>query len=111
MRPRVRYCLPWPLALTLIACNPQAPIRVGFIGGLSDRVSDVGQAGHNGVLLAVEKANRNGGIQGRMIELVTRDDSNSRETAARAAQELVDARVDAVIGPFSMRSCKPTCRS
>ncbi len=82
-------------------CSPPPPIRVGFIGGLTDRNSDNGQSGLNAVTLAVEQFNRDGGVDGRRVELVARDDAQDKDTAARSAQELVDARVDAVIGPFT----------
>lgn len=85
----------------LLGCGPETPVRVGFIGGLSDRNSDVGQAGHNGVVLAVEQINRVGGIHGRQVELISRDDAQNRETAEKSAGELAAARVDAVIGPFT----------
>ncbi len=85
----------------LTACGPQAPLPVGFIGGLSDRNSDNGQSGQNGVILAVEQFNRAGGVDGRMVELISRDDAQDRETAARSARELVAAKVEAVIGPFT----------
>ncbi len=87
--------------LALVGCTPEAPIRLGFIGGLSDRNSDNGQSGQNGVILAVEQFNRNGGLNGRMVELISRDDAQNKDTAARSAQELVDAKVEAVIGPFT----------
>ena len=88
-------------ALLLGCSGSQEPIRVGFIGGLSDRNSDVGQAGQNGVTLAVEQVNRSGGINGRLIELVSRDDAQNKEIAAKSAAELVAAKVEAVIGPFT----------
>lgn len=85
----------------LAACSPPAPVHIGFIGGLTDRNADNGQAGLNGVILAVEQFNREGGVQGRMVELVVRDDAQNRDTAAQATQALVDAQVEAVIGPFT----------
>ena len=88
-------------SLALAACGAKEPIHIGFIGGLSDRNSDNGQSGHNGVILAVEQFNRAGGIDGHMIELVSRDDAQNRETAAKSAKELVAAGVEAVIGPFT----------
>lgn len=89
------------LALLLNACGQQEPLKIGFIGGLSDRNSDNGQSGLNGVMLAVEQFNRNGGIDGRLVELVARDDAQRRETAENSAKELVAAGVEAVIGPFT----------
>ena len=89
------------LALLLNACGQQEPLKIGFIGGLSDRNSDNGQSGLNGVMLAVEQFNRNGGIGGRLVELVARDDAQRRETAENSAKDLVAAGVEAVIGPFT----------
>lgn len=89
------------MCLLLAACSPPEPLKIGFVGGLSDRNSDVGQAGQNGVILAIEQVNRSGGINGRKLELVARDDAQDRETAARAAAELAAEKVEAVIGPFT----------
>lgn len=96
-----RLLLATAFAALLSGCGPQAPIVIGFIGGLSDRNSDTGRSGQNGVVLAVEQFNRAGGINGRMIELISRDDAQNKETAAKSANELVEARVEAVIGPFT----------
>jgi branched-chain amino acid transport system substrate-binding protein len=89
------------LSVAMIACSKPEPIQIGFIGGLSDRNSDNGQSGQNGVILAVEQFNRDGGLNGRAVELVSRDDAQDKQLAAKAAKELVDARVEAVIGPFT----------
>lgn len=89
-----------PLTL-LLGCQPPKPLTIGFVGSLSDRNSDTGQSGQNGVILAVEQFNRDGGVQGRRVELVSRDDAQDRAQAAKAAQELVAAQVEAVIGPFT----------
>ena len=83
-------------------CSPdKGPVRIGFIGGLTDRNADNGQAGLNGVILAVEEFNRAGGLNGRMVELISRDDAQNKETAAKSTRELVEAKVEAVIGPFT----------
>lgn len=89
------------LASMLTACGPQEPIRIGFIGGLSDRNSDNGQSGQRGVVLAIEQFNRSGGVDGRLVELISRDDAQNPEVAAKSARELVEAKVEAVIGPFT----------
>ena len=101
-RPRVFLAaVATTIAALLAGCGQQAPLKIGFIGGLSDRNSDNGQSGLNGVTLASEQFNRNGGIDGQLVELVARDDAQKRETAEKSAQELVDAKVEAVIGPFT----------
>lgn len=99
------YLAGWAMVLltgfALSGCEPQKNLQVGFIGGLSDRNSDNGQSGLNGVILAVEQFNRAGGINGRMVELLPRDDAQNKDTAAKSANELVAAQVEAVIGPFT----------
>lgn len=90
-------------ALVLSACadKPQEPIRIGFIGGLSGPNSDNGQSGLNALTLAVEQFNRDGGANGRLVEVVAKDDAQSKDTATASSQELVAAQVDAVVGPFT----------
>lgn len=88
--------------LTVLAgCGKQEPILIGFIGGLTGPNSDNGQAGLNGVTLAVEEFNRDGGVKGRLVELIAKDDGQSKEKAAASTKELVDAKVEAIVGPFT----------
>jgi len=96
-----RLLLGLALAGLLAGCGPKPPIQIGFIGGLTGPNSDNGQSGLNGVILAVEQFNRAGGVDGRMVELIARDDGQSKETATHSASELAAAQVDAVIGPFT----------
>lgn len=87
--------------LILSSCGKQGPVQIGFIGGLSGPNSDNGQSGLNGVTLAVEEFNRGGGVNGRLVELLAKDDGQSSEKAAESTQELVTAKVEAIIGPFT----------
>ncbi|HKI49124.1 MAG TPA: ABC transporter substrate-binding protein, partial [Desulfobacteria bacterium] len=53
------------LVSAAIGCEKKEnPIKVGFVGGLTGRLSDLGTAGRNGVILAVEEINGKGGIHG-----------------------------------------------
>ena len=65
-------------ALGVTACTPPEPVRIGFIGGLSGRVADLGIDGRNGAVLAVELRNKAGGIKGRKVELLVEDDQQFR---------------------------------
>jgi branched-chain amino acid transport system substrate-binding protein len=56
-------------------CGPTEPIRLGFLGGLSGRVADLGGAGRDGVQLAIEQANAGGG------SMVARSNYSSLTTA------------------------------
>ncbi|MEC5396416.1 ABC transporter substrate-binding protein [Uliginosibacterium sp. H1] len=86
------------LVLLLAGCAPDEPVRVGFVGGLTGRGADLGESARNGVLLAVEQKNAGGGIKGRRIEVLVRDDAGQPDRAAQAVRELAAAGVDAIIG-------------
>lgn len=88
-------------AAMLTACGDQEPVKLGFIGGTSGRVADLGIAGRNGAQLAVELANLKGGIDGRKIELLVRDDEQNPDVARQRLRELANAKVRAVIGPMT----------
>jgi branched-chain amino acid transport system substrate-binding protein len=89
------------LSCLLAACGEQEALRIGFIGGTSGRVADLGISGRNGAQLAVELANQKGGINGRRIELLTRDDEQNPEVARQRFKELVNEKVAAVVGPMT----------
>ncbi len=78
--------------------KPEGPIKVGFVGPLSGRFSDLGVGGRNSCLMAVEQVNSKGGINGREVILITKDDKSDPETAKKADKELIDAGVAAIIG-------------
>jgi len=82
----------------LISCQEQSPLKVGFVGGLTGRVAGLGVAGRDGVLLAVEEVNRAGGVKGRKLELLARDDQQNDEIAKQVTGELIDNGVVALIG-------------
>ena len=92
----------WVLSILLLAgigCKKKEnPIKVGFVGGLTGRLSDLGTEGRNGVILAVEKINSSGGINGRPVKLITKDDKQNAEVTLRVDRELVDEGVVAIIG-------------
>lgn len=85
----------------MFACHKQEPIKIGFLGGLTGRVADLGVAGRNGCQLAVEQRNAAGGINGRQIELVVRDDGQDPDTVKKAAGELISQNIELIIGPMT----------
>ncbi|MBW1797231.1 MAG: ABC transporter substrate-binding protein, partial [Deltaproteobacteria bacterium] len=79
-------------------CENKKPVKVGFVGGLTGRLSYLGTAGRNGVILAVEEINEAGGINGRPVELITRDDGHDPKVAVKVDRELIGEGVVAIIG-------------
>lgn len=85
-------------ALLLASCAVNAPVRIGFVAELSGRNAAFGVQGRNGAQLAVNEINRRGGIKGRMLELVVRDNKASPAELIRIDQELIDEGVFLLTG-------------
>ena len=82
--------------LLLPACSfSPDPIRIGLAGSLSD---PVGVPMKHAAELAVEEINAGGGIGGRPLELIQRDDYADPDSAVFVATDLYEAGVSAVIG-------------
>jgi branched-chain amino acid transport system substrate-binding protein len=93
-----------PPSLPMVAApaKPAAePIRIGVIGPLtgSNKLSGIHQ--RNGVILAVEEANRAGGIQGRPLEVLAEDDEGNPGLSLLAARRLIQQGVVAILGPIN----------
>lgn len=89
------------VVISLAACAPPEPVRIGFIGDLSGRGADLGTGGLSGARMAVAEQNQKGGVNGRPIELVEADDRQDPETSRRAIDRLIDSGVEAIIGPMT----------
>ncbi|MCK2169533.1 ABC transporter substrate-binding protein, partial [Thalassospira xiamenensis] len=74
------------------------PIRIGAIFPMSGIGAEAGAAWLQGSRLAVEHWNRNGGVLGRPIELVVRDDKYSSSGAVTAGRELATSGVNLIVG-------------
>lgn len=92
------------LAGALLAAAPaeaqQAPIKVGEINSYT-AIAAFTVPYRNGWTLAVEEVNAAGGVLGRRLEVVSRDDGAKPEDAVRAASELVNnEKVALLAGTF-----------
>ena len=91
--------------LAVAAGSAVAPVRasetvkIGLTGPYTGGSSPMGESMRNGVRLAVDDLNFIGGILGRRIELVERDDKADPETGRKIAEEMVQReKVAATIG-------------
>ena len=65
-------------------------IKIGISGPFTGGSSSMGVSMRDGVRLAVAEINKAGGIDGRKIELVERDDEAKNEVGVQVAQELIN---------------------
>lgn len=86
--------------------NISEPIRIGFVADLSTRKSQLGTMARNGILMAVDELNGQGGINGNKLELLVRDHKGDKEECFRAATDLADQDVKVIIGPLNSSMVK-----
>lgn len=96
-----RWLITLLISALLVACAEKDPYVIGFIGPTSGRSADLGISGRNGALLAFEEINAAGGINGREIQMIIRDDEQSTTRGEEIIREYEQMGVDAVIGPFT----------
>lgn len=87
----------WPQAvaattLGLLMSTPALavePIKIGLVAALSGQSAKSGEALTRGLTIAIEEINADGGILGRPVELIRRDDESNPAKGMLAARELV----------------------
>jgi branched-chain amino acid transport system substrate-binding protein len=67
----------------------EPPIKVGLVAALSGQSAKSGEALTRGLTMAINEVNAKGGVLGRQLELVRRDDESNPSKGMLAARELV----------------------
>ena len=75
------------------------PIKIGVDGPFTGGSSSMGVSMRDGVRMATDEINKAGGVLGRQIQLIERDDEAKNERGVQIAQELINKeKVVAVVG-------------
>ncbi len=86
------------------------PIRLGEINPLTGNLALHGLEIHQGIVTAVDEVNSQGGLGGRQVELLSRDDQSRPDVALNQTQDLLyrekvvgllGGYVDSLVGPIS----------
>jgi branched-chain amino acid transport system substrate-binding protein len=78
------------------------PLRIGMATSLSGAIALFGVANEKGAQLAVDQLNDAGGVLGRPVELIVRDDqARPEEGVAQARDLIISEEVDMLLGPVS----------
>lgn len=84
------------LSLSAVAADP---IKIGVAGPFTGGSAPMGVSMRDGVKLAVNEINAKGGVLGRKLQLVERDDEAKNERGVQIAQELINKeKVVATVG-------------
>lgn len=93
------------VSVMLAACGGSSSddtLKIGFAGPLTGDCSQDGVACKEAAMLAVEEINNAGGIDGKLVELVTYDDKSDPKEAAVVANKLAeDTSVLGVVGHYN----------
>jgi len=90
------------IVLTGVFSDKSGNIKIGNSSALSGSLAYLGEADTNGLILASEEINKAGGINGRMIEVISEDNQGDPKVAVSVAQKLLD--IDKVDVMFSGRT-------
>ncbi|MEJ5224720.1 MAG: ABC transporter substrate-binding protein [Anaerolineales bacterium] len=85
----------------LFGCSAPEPILIGVAVELTGRQADVGINVRDAALMAADEVNARGGVNGRPLQLVVRDDQGLPEVARQVDAELVEMGVVAIIGHYT----------
>ncbi|KPU88598.1 branched-chain amino acid ABC transporter substrate-binding protein [Variovorax paradoxus] len=88
------------IGLAALVTHAADPIRIGFTGPLSGSLSLLGSGVRDGLQTVIEKANAQGGVNGRKIELIAEDDGYDPTRTLAAAKKLAEQdKVLALVAP------------
>jgi branched-chain amino acid transport system substrate-binding protein len=106
--------LTFPLLMLAVSANAQEQIvKIGHVAPLSGQVAHLGKDNENGARMAVDVLNtKNLRIGGKKIKFVLlgEDDAATPQQGTAAAQKLVDAKVNGVIGHLNSGTTIPASK-
>jgi len=107
------------LCLSALPAHAQSTLKVGLVAAMSGQSAKSGEAIVRGLTIAIDEINAKGGVLGKKLELVVRDDESNPAKGVVAARELIqrenvaaffgglDTPVSIAIVPFANQSKVP----
>lgn len=88
--------LPWR-----VLAQGNEPIKIGYLAPLSGANEVIGRDQLIGAQIAVDQINKEGGVMGRPLELVVRDDASKPDKGVAVVRELAGSGINLIAGIFS----------
>ncbi len=95
------------------AAAQEMVVKIGHVGPISGAIAHLGKDNENGAKMAIEELNAKGvTIGGKKVkfELLAEDDAGDPKQGTAAAQKLVDAKVNGVIGHLNSGTTIPASK-
>lgn len=94
------YAIPVFLNAVFFLTAAAEPLRIGAIFSLTGFGAEIGKEDLNGLIMAKEEINSQGGIAGRPVELIVEDSRSEQKTAVSAFNKLISIdKITGLIGP------------
>lgn len=100
-----------PLAFSGCKAKKSDTIKIGSVHPLTGSMAYEGQAIVNSQMIAIDRINSEGGINGRKLELLVRDSMGTSAGAANAALKLTNGGVVALTGTYSSSTAQVVSRT
>ncbi|MEQ8677633.1 MAG: ABC transporter substrate-binding protein [Aggregatilineales bacterium] len=85
---------------TIVGAQDEEPIKVGLVSPFTGAIGFLGVWMGNSVQAEINRINENGGLLGRQVELITRDDEINPARSVEIVREFIDREeVSLIIGP------------
>lgn len=99
MSKKLKFAVAIAVASWSLSSIAADPIKIGVSGPFTGGSAPMGVSMRDGVKLAVKEINEKGGVLGRKLELVERDEEAKNERGVQVAQELINKeKVVATVG-------------
>lgn len=89
-----------------VAQGSEDSVQIGVITSITGRFAEFGEQHQAGFAVALEDVNAAGGINGKPVEIVLKDDTSDVNAALAAAEELI-GEVPIVLGAYSSSITNP----
>jgi len=80
------------------ADSSSGPIKIGVVAILSGPNAQIGESHEAGAQLAADQINKAGGIDGRKVQLVVKDEQGDPNTSVQVARDLIGSGVKLIAG-------------
>lgn len=100
-------------SLSVVAAAQDLVVKIGHVGPTSGAIAHLGKDNENGARMAVDELNAKGvtiGGKKAKFELLAEDDAADPKQGTAAAQKLVDAKVNGVIGHLNSGTTIPASK-